>query len=224
MPFIGLPHNEAIPHTLCSVSISKTISIPPRFLLDKALDHVKSVLPGEQHKLRRRDTSSGIVGIVVGLTILVTIIGAVLFIWNWNHFKQAKVQKDQKQYKKGHHSPDHSQTRPRHHHHSHRRQRTVAHLTDDLENQENVEFEHEQQDQHIHFKHHPNCRHQRLHHRKDPVGSWTPQQPKPAAHPWSRRQQVHIPNRMDAPQIHGEWKRPSFFEQRGDKRDGSTCV
>ncbi|KAH7003778.1 SNF2 family N-terminal domain-containing protein [Fusarium venenatum] len=50
----------------------------------------KPLLPRNPHKLHRRDASPGIIGIVVGLAILITILGAILFRWNWNHFKQAK--------------------------------------------------------------------------------------------------------------------------------------
>ncbi|CEI66660.1 hypothetical protein FVEN_g10143 [Fusarium venenatum] len=183
------------------------VQIPSLSLSHMFLDSAKPLLPRNPHKLHRRDASPGIIGIVVGLAILITILGAILFRWNWNHFKQAKSQKDQKQHKKQHHAHSHTH----HHRHSHRRHRAVAHHDADLEeNQQGYGSEQEEQDHSL--RHHPDCRHFRLHHRQDPAHDWTPQQPEPAFHPWGRhRQQVRIPNEMDAPQIHRGWERPSFF-------------
>ncbi|OBS28780.1 hypothetical protein FPOA_02716 [Fusarium poae] len=222
MPFINITHNELASYILNSANTSKLISTPSFSLSRQFLNSTEPLLPRRLHRLHRRDTSPGIVGIVVGLAILITILGAILFRWNWNHFKQAKSQKDQKQHKKQHYI--HSHSHPHQRHHSHRRHRAVAHHDADLEENQQG-YGSEQEEQTHPFRHRSDCQHFRLHHRQDPARDWTPQQPEPAFHPWGRhRQQVRIPNEMDAPQVHGGWEKPSLFGQRGDRRDRVPCA
>lgn len=168
------------------------------------------------HMLHRRNASPGVIGIVVGLTLLATTVGVGLFVWNWRTLKQMEVQKNQKRQRKHH----------RHRHSSHQHHHTQAVLDGNLEDMEdNLEHISQDEDQHQEIHHHPNCRHQRLHHRNyhPTMGDWTPQRPEhilsiPSG--WSQhRYSIQPPNEMDAPQIHEEGNMPRFFGQRRDKRE-----
>lgn len=215
MPPFRLSHDASLfTHSLFSDTTSThntTIKAQPYSVINSN----KHLLSRSLHILHRRNASPGVIGIVVGLTLLATIIGVGLFARNWNTFKQMEVQKDQKRQKKHH----------RHRHSSHQHHHTQAVLDGNLEDIED-NLEHiSQEDQHQEIHHHPNCRHQRLHHRHDhpTMSDWTPQQPEPILSipsGWNQhRHSIQPPNEMDAPQIHGGWNMPQFFGQRRDKRE-----
>jgi uncharacterized protein HemX len=217
MPPFGLTHDASpFRHSITSNTTERHSTIR-KIEPHRIAYHIKSLFSRSTHILHRRDASPGVIGIVVGLTLIATIIGVGLFAWNWNTLKQMEARKNQKRRKKHNH-----------HHHSHlqRHHHTTAHLSANLEhNENNSEHMPIEEGQHQETHHHPNCQHQRLHHRHDhpTTGDWTPQQPEPILRipsGWSQhRHSLQPPNEMDAPQIHGGWNMPHFFGQRRNKWD-----
>ncbi|KAF5024735.1 hypothetical protein F66182_3167 [Fusarium sp. NRRL 66182] len=242
MPPVNLSYNGTTPTHLVSTETHRVILGISK---NHATDPTQSLFSREPHMLHRRETSPGVLGVVVGLTLLATTVGVGLFLWNWSAFKRVKAHKYQKHRGKHHHRR----------HHSHPRHHKIAHLSTNLEQSqaEALEFTHVHQQQHHHhgFRHDPNCRHEKLHHKRDhsphahrrlrPTNEhrrhtregssdWVPRQPEPIHQIPSpgihmHQHDVYPPNDMDAPQIHTPgWNMAHLFGHRGKKRDRTGCA
>jgi hypothetical protein len=205
MPSISLTHDPTLLNHLAPYITTDTHYTEP---ITRAYNHTndfKPILSRALHKLHRRDTAPEIMGIVVGLTLLATIIGVGLFVWNWNIFRRLKTNRVQRQ----HHR---RQSRRRHH--------IIGHFNASVEDgPQDIELEpHEHHRHGVH--HHPSCRHHRLHHghRHHHSGPRRPepifQMPNPC-----HRHPLHPPNEMDAPQIHEGLNIPYLFGHRRHRRD-----